>query len=360
MRGGAGQGQQDERRAGSRAGCSGRGARDAHLAVEAAGPQQRLVEDVGAVGGGQDDDAGVALEPVQLRQHLVDGLLALVVPAAHAGAALAPDGVDLVDEDDAGRLGLGLLEEITHARGAHAHEELDELGGGAGEEGHAGLAGDSLGQQGLARPRRAHQEAALGNFGPQRRVLLGALEEVDDLDELQLGAVAARHVRERHARLRDLLELGARLAEVHRAAHGAAEPAAEPALAALGTPEEEEEAGEGDEREEEVAEERHVVALLVTLRTTREGEGASAGRLGGLAKMTIAMPRRAAGQQAALASETEMSTPFLARMSTSSGSFGRTTAARRPSTAVSWSCVPSLEKRTRSTLPAWTARMKSL
>lgn len=44
-----------------------------------------------------------------------------------------------------------------------------------------------------------------------------------------------------------------------------------------------------------------------------------------------------------------MSTPFLARMSTSSGSLGSTTSARRPSTAVSCSCAPSLEKRTRST-----------
>ena len=120
------------------------GAVHRHLPVKAAGAQQRRVEHVGAVSGGQHDDTGVALKAVHLSQQLVDRLLALVVAAAHAGAALAPDGVDLVDEDDAGRLGLGLLEEVTHARGADADKELDELGGGAGEERRAGLTSDSL------------------------------------------------------------------------------------------------------------------------------------------------------------------------------------------------------------------------
>ena len=41
------------------------------------------------------------VEAVHLDQDLVERLLALVVAAAQAGAALAADGVDLVDEDDA-------------------------------------------------------------------------------------------------------------------------------------------------------------------------------------------------------------------------------------------------------------------
>ena len=76
------------------------GQRHHDLAVETTGAQQRRVEDVGAVGGGEDDDALAGLEAVHLGEHLVERLLALVVPAAEAGAALAADGVDLVDEDD--------------------------------------------------------------------------------------------------------------------------------------------------------------------------------------------------------------------------------------------------------------------
>jgi hypothetical protein len=52
---------------------------------------------------GDQDDAAAGVEAVHLDEQLVQGLLALVVPAAEgAGAALAADRVDLVDEDDAG------------------------------------------------------------------------------------------------------------------------------------------------------------------------------------------------------------------------------------------------------------------
>ena len=88
------------------------GQRHDDLAVEAARAQQGGVEDVGPVGGRHHHDALGGLEAVHLGEHLVEGLLPLVVAAAEAGAALAADGVDLVDEDDrpahlAGRSGTG-------------------------------------------------------------------------------------------------------------------------------------------------------------------------------------------------------------------------------------------------------------
>ena len=75
-----------------------------HLTVEAARAQQGRIEHVGPVGGGDEDDALVGLEAVHLDQQLIEGLLALVVTSAEAGAAVAADGVDFVDEDDAGRV----------------------------------------------------------------------------------------------------------------------------------------------------------------------------------------------------------------------------------------------------------------
>ena len=86
------------------------------LAVEPARSQQRRVEDVRSVRGGHDDHVRVRVEAVHLDEDLVQGLLALVVRAAEAGAALATDRVDLVDEDDARRVALGLLEQVAHAR----------------------------------------------------------------------------------------------------------------------------------------------------------------------------------------------------------------------------------------------------
>src|SRR5471030_2539395 len=48
----------------------------------------------GPIGGGDDDNARVALEAVHFDQQLIERLLALVVPTAEPRAALAADGVD--------------------------------------------------------------------------------------------------------------------------------------------------------------------------------------------------------------------------------------------------------------------------
>ena len=136
---------------------------DDDLAVEAAGPEERRVEDVGPVGRRDEDDALVRLEAVHLDEELVERLLALVVPAAEARAAVAADGVDFVDEDDAGRVLLALLEEVADARGADADEHLDEVRAADREERDVGLAGDRAGEQRLAGSRGAHEEHALGD-----------------------------------------------------------------------------------------------------------------------------------------------------------------------------------------------------
>src|ERR1700685_4031090 len=81
------------------------------LRAEAAGAQQRRVEDVRAVGGRDQDDVVLHLEAVHLDEQLVQRLLALIVTTAEAGATVATDGVDLVHEDDAGRVLLRLLEQ---------------------------------------------------------------------------------------------------------------------------------------------------------------------------------------------------------------------------------------------------------
>ena len=169
-----------------------------HLAVEASRAEKGRVEHLGAIGGGHDDHALGGVEAVHLREELIEGLLALVVAAREARGArpALPNGVELVDEDDAGRLLLGLLEQVAHPGGAHPHEHLHELGAGEEEEGHVGFPGHRAGEQGLARARRAHEEHALGDAAAQALVLLGVLEEVHDLHQLGLGLFHPRHVRE--------------------------------------------------------------------------------------------------------------------------------------------------------------------
>ena len=54
---------------------------DQHLAIEPPGPQQRRIQDLRPVGRRQDDDGNRPVEPVHLRQQLVERLLLLVLAA---------------------------------------------------------------------------------------------------------------------------------------------------------------------------------------------------------------------------------------------------------------------------------------
>ena len=188
---------------------------DHDLAVETAGAQQRRVQDVGAVGGRDEDDGIVRVEAVHLHEQLVQGLLALVVTAAQAGAALTADGVDLVDEDDRRAGFLRLLEQVAHAGSAHADEHLDEVGAGNAEERDARLARDGACEQRFTGTRRAHEQATARDFRAHRLVLGRVREEILDLLHLLDRLVDAGDVLELDvgAFLKRLLGLG--LAEVH-------------------------------------------------------------------------------------------------------------------------------------------------
>ena len=246
------------------AGLVGRVDRDA--AVEAAGAQQRGVEDLGAVGRAEDDHVRAGLEAVHLGEDLVERLLALVVAAADPAVvarARAPDRVQLVDEDDRRRRLLRLLEEVAHARGAHAHDRLDELRGREVEEGGVRLAGDRAGEQRLAGPGRAVEQDAVRDPRAELRVALRVLQEVDDLDELVLGLVDPGDVVEGDALLL------VRLDPPRGGAAEAAEDAApsRPRLAADEPDEEADQEQPREEAEQERAEQR--AAAVGRLRIDR-------------------------------------------------------------------------------------------
>ena len=187
-----------------------------HAAVEAAGAQQRGIEHVGPVGGGDQNDAVVRFKTVHLHQQLIQRLFALVVSAAKTGAAMPSDSVDFVDEDDAGRILLALLEQVAHAAGADADEHLHKVGAGDGEERDVGFAGNGAGQQGLAGARRAHEQHALGNAAAQLLELLRFAQELDNLLQLFLGLIHAGHVFEGDLLLLHGEQAGPALAEGQR------------------------------------------------------------------------------------------------------------------------------------------------
>ena len=198
------------------------GQADVHLPVEAAGAEERVIENVGAVCRRHDDDALIIVEAVHFDEQLVERLLALVVTAAETGAALTADGVDLVDEHDGGGDLLGLLEQVADAARADADVQLDEIGAGDGQKLDARLAGDRLGEQRFARARRADEQHALGDARAHLGIRRGIFQIFDDLLQLFLFLIGARNVGKRLFLLFLAAETGARLGELHNAAGAAA------------------------------------------------------------------------------------------------------------------------------------------
>ena len=192
-----------------------------HLTVEAAGPQQGRVENVRPVGGGHNDDAFIFSKAVHFHQQLIQGLLAFIVTAAQTGAALPADGVDLIDENDAGAVLLGLLEQVADAGRADAHEHFHEIGTGNGEEGHAGLAGDGTSQQGLAAAGRSVQQYALGYAGADGIEFAGILQEADYLLQLLLHLIHPGYIGKGDLFAAVGLQLGPGFAELHHLAAAA-------------------------------------------------------------------------------------------------------------------------------------------
>ncbi len=114
-----------------------------------------------------------------------------------------------------GRVLLGLLEHVAHARGADADEHLDEVRTGDGEERHLGFAGDGARQQRLAGAGRADHEHALGDLAAELLELARVLEEVDDLGDFLLGLIDARDIGEGDVDLVLAQQARAALAEGH-------------------------------------------------------------------------------------------------------------------------------------------------
>ena len=137
--------------------------------------------------------------------------------ARHGKPARLPQGVEFVDEDDAGSLLLGLVKKVAHPRRAEPHEHLDELGATQAEEWHGALTRHGLGKQRLARPRRTDEQDALGNPSAEPGEFLRVLEELDDLLELLLRLVDAGHVLEGNLDLVLHVDLGLALAQRHEA-----------------------------------------------------------------------------------------------------------------------------------------------
>ncbi|GIX63108.1 SNF2 helicase, putative [Babesia caballi] len=90
------------------------GQRDVDQLVEPSGPQERLVQQVGPVGGADEKDVFLGGDAVDFREELVHDAVARHRALASAAAPGSADGVELVEEEHAGRRGPGLVEDLAH------------------------------------------------------------------------------------------------------------------------------------------------------------------------------------------------------------------------------------------------------
>src|SRR5206468_8669564 len=109
-------------------------------------------------------------------KQLIECLFPFFMAAERALHTRLSERVELVDEHDAGRLRLGLLEEIADTCGANPDEHLHELRAAQAEERHVRLARDGARQERLAGTRRADKQHALRDAAAQVRVLLRILQ----------------------------------------------------------------------------------------------------------------------------------------------------------------------------------------
>mmetsp|Transcript_36846 Transcript_36846/g.86043 ORF Transcript_36846/g.86043 Transcript_36846/m.86043 type:complete len:327 (-) Transcript_36846:1139-2119(-) len=130
------------------------GARKGHVEelVEAAGSQHGGIDELGPVGGGDDEDAPAAVQPVHFGQELVDHAFAGLVSCIRS--APGTERVELVEEDDARRGRSGPLEHLSYGPFALPHVLVQQLGSLDADEIGPRFVGDSLGQQRLPAPGR--------------------------------------------------------------------------------------------------------------------------------------------------------------------------------------------------------------
>ena len=107
--------------------------------------------------------------------------------ATETGTTVTTDGIDLVNEDDAGCVFLGLLEHVAYTGGTDTDEHLHKIGTGNGKERDFGLAGNGLGQQCLAGTRRTYHQDTARNLAAQALELARVTEEFNQLTDLFLG-----------------------------------------------------------------------------------------------------------------------------------------------------------------------------
>mmetsp|Transcript_3420 Transcript_3420/g.5643 ORF Transcript_3420/g.5643 Transcript_3420/m.5643 type:complete len:320 (+) Transcript_3420:2563-3522(+) len=186
-----------------------------NLSVKTSRTQQGLIQNIHTVSSGNGDDSGVTIESVHLYQNLVNSLFTLVITSGKTSTTLTSNGINLIDENNARSILLGLGENITDTGSTHSNKHLNELGTGDGDEGNSSLTSDGLGKKSLTCSGRTIQDNSSGNSAPVLRVNLRLLQKVNNLSQFQLGSITSGDILKVDSSVRDHLNLGLGLTHTH-------------------------------------------------------------------------------------------------------------------------------------------------
>src|SRR6266851_1630830 len=164
--------------------------------VKAAWTQQRYVESIRTVSGANNHHCLACIEAVHLYEQLVQCLLTLIV-GVDACTSLPAYRVDLVDENDAGRCFLRLVEQVANTTGANTHQHFDKLRAGHRVERDTGFTCNGSCQQGFTCARRAYQQYTTWYLATQALKLLRRLQKLNHFFQLELCLVYTRDICER-------------------------------------------------------------------------------------------------------------------------------------------------------------------
>mmetsp|Transcript_451 Transcript_451/g.1034 ORF Transcript_451/g.1034 Transcript_451/m.1034 type:complete len:221 (+) Transcript_451:1472-2134(+) len=161
------------------------------MAIKAPWSDKGAVQCLGEVCGANDNDAVCRVETVELDEELVECHFHVHLVL---GVALASNGIDFVNKENARGVLLGGAKQVADAAGTHADKHLLKLGARGVEKRYARLAGNGTRQKSLARTGRADQEDTLGELPAEAGKCGRGAKVLCNFLELCLGLVASLDV----------------------------------------------------------------------------------------------------------------------------------------------------------------------
>ena len=187
------------------------------VTIEPSRPEQRGIQNLGPVCGRHQDDAHIWVETVHLHQELVEGLFPFIMTPHGSEASGFSQGIQFIDENDAGRLLFGLHKKVPHPSRTETHEHLHKLRSAQAEERHAALSCNRLGQKSLPGSRWTYEQDPFWHFAAQFRKLRGLLEEFNHLHQFLFGFIHTGRVFKGDVQLILHVDFGLVFAQGHKA-----------------------------------------------------------------------------------------------------------------------------------------------